>query len=193
MAKNINLVIAYTILVLSLNDTSPSGFMLLFSLLAELILLFGVYAFFMLQADLKHWSAVLGMLIIALPILFCQYVMALVIGGRLGEYDLADDDLYVTFLEPYEAMGPTIYMSLFLLVLAYLFSAYDFARKKQGPDAIVPFLRYQVLLVCAVGAAGFGMLDFAEYIDKFAIVAGMAAMRLMFEFILYRTITKIPV
>ena len=88
----------------------------------------------------------------ALPILFLQYVGA--VGLYHAEQELEGGDPERFWTDPLIAHQPVIIAVGFSLLLIYAVKVYDFFRERQPMEVIESALRYQAMLICALGLVG---------------------------------------
>lgn len=181
MSKSAVVIIYYLFLIYEFYTGEPAVFMMLFSLLMELVLILVVFTVFaFIKPRRKNEVLNAFSFIAAAPLLIFQYGIAMAISSSLHEYSGTGP------FAPIIAFQVPVTISIVFLLLIYGLNVYDLIKKKYSIEVVERGVIFQALIISATGLTGVLLFALLDQPDKITILTGIALGRIVFEFMINR-------
>ena len=180
MRKDLLLTAYYLYMIYQFNTGEDSAFMMLFSLLIELVLILLVFIIFSYRSGNKKYNVGLAPLIGIMPLLMFQYFITWTISSFLKEFP---PNTELGIYAPVNAFKSSILISLVFLLIIYGVNVYELIVKKHSIGRVRKSVMFQAIVVTVTSLIGIIILS---VMDK-----GMAAGRVLFEILVNKLLSDI--
>lgn len=192
MPKSISIVAYYSFLIFYFNTTEPTAYMMLFSLIFELVLVVLIFAAFTrFNSENKAPYSASNIVMGGAAVIFVQLFVATIISSSLNEYTETEGAGFLNFSDPLKTFRSEILVIMLVLTITYAYNIYDYLIKKNPIVLIEKSFIYQVLLISGTGLFGIIVLSVFENPNKAIILTLMASGRIVLEFLLNRKIKNL--